>query len=333
MKTFCQIKWPTLNTTLCKIVLASVFIVNGCSDDPTGGISGTGKAGTQLNTGIIVGQLDSLNELSIDGQPFDTTESEVLINGVAASIGELRIGMSVTAKVDYQSKTATSIYYQPLLAGPISTASDDKSTLEILGQTISITEDTFLDELTTEDIFQNNVIEVSGNRSKSETIIAEYVRVPNLSDNFYVVGDLEETSQQMSTIAGTNVDLDSLASQETGQIPEITPGTVIKAEIEDPTPDSSPDTPLIATSAEVVNELKPEKFETVSINGVVSEAYESGNFEIRSFIFSISDETDFFDRSGNTMPSITVTEDMKIKVVGVSSGGNIVEALQITIRQ
>jgi hypothetical protein len=306
--------------SICTLFFLSTLFFIGCSDNPTGGISGTGKTAPVLDTGIFVGQVDSVNQLSIDGVAFDAAQAEISINGKTAQFEELRMGMSVVAKVDYRQKTATSIMYQPLLSGPIETTSDDKSIIEVLGQTISVTPDTHLDSLTVEDIFQDNIIEVSGSRDASGNIVADYIRVPDLEQNYYVVGGLESESTQTLLIGGTSIDSQSLMLAVDNR--ELTLGTTIKAELLNPEPDSLPDTPLFATGASIVTQPMPAQFETVTVKNMVTAVYDSSSFRIKNFIFSISDETTFLDANGAVTEPFSIQENQKLKVVGYSNGAN-----------
>ena len=318
-------------TLFCMSLLFSLVI--GCSDDPVGGISGTGKAGTVLNTGIIVGQIDSINELSIDGLIFDATASEVTINGEPGSLEDLRVGMAISAEVDYDQQTAKSIAYQPLVAGPVDSVSDDKRTVVVLGQKITISEETYLDDLTVEDIFEDNVIEVSGSRNKSSIVVAEYIRVPNLSDNYFVIGQLDESSDSMSSsfIAGTNVDLSSVLASRNNNSPTLPPQSTVKAEL-DSTQNPPNGTSLTATSAEVVPDLVLENLEQAVINGVVSTIYNGDQFLLKKFIVSVNTYTVFRDRNDNVIPGMPILENDKLKVTGVSAGDNTIVARIIKIK-
>lgn len=322
---FLQSSGPVFVVVALAVVIT---LLTGCSDQPTGGISGTGRIDTTVGTGIILGRIDTAPGLSIDGSAFDSSETTVTINGVPGTMEDLRVGMSVVARVDYQQQKATDVEYQPLVSGPVTTTSDDKSQIEILGQAVEISDDTFLDDLTKEDIFQGIVIEINGQRDKTGKLLAEYIRIPADITDYFLVGDLAETPESTS-IAGVAVDLESVRADPDS--PELPSGASVKARI-DPTMEPANGAPLTIVDAEVVGDVSAEILEIIKINGVVSDTYNDGSFAVRGFSFTVDDETVYQNRSGNNINPFSIQEGQKIRIIGVSISAQSAIATEIKLK-
>lgn len=330
LKTFRTVKTVLLSRASTMALLLCLFSCDG--GQPIGGISGTGKVLSGNDAGLIIGQVEDISALRIDGLTFIAEGTTVLINGKPASINDLRIGMPVTANVNYSDKIFQSINYQPLLSGPIDTVTDDKTSIEILGQTIELSEVTILDGLTLEDIFEDNVIEVGGERTRPGVIIADYVRAPEQIDRYFVVGQLTTyEGAAEGTISGTPVNLEPLLNNNNTQGNSIPPESTIKAEL-NIGEENSHDLSISVTGAEVIPEVEITLNQTVVSNGAVSRVLEQGALEVKGRIFSVDASTRYVDRFGQPIGPETIGERSPVRITGISTGRNVILAKTIKVK-
>ncbi|MGB1257134.1 MAG: DUF5666 domain-containing protein [Thiolinea sp.] len=125
-------------------------------------------------TGIAFGTITGFGSIWVNGVRYDVSNASFTRDGASASgQGDYRIGEVVTingsVNADGVSGTASSVEFDDLLEGPVSTASTDGSTISILGQTVRTDAHTVLHGFATLQALQaGNVVEVSGYRVASE---------------------------------------------------------------------------------------------------------------------------------------------------------------------
>ena len=107
-----------------------------------GGIGGTGV--------ISTGRITAFGSVEVNGTEFDTSNAEIIINGVEIGVGDdfvpdnLELGMVVTVEgriEDDESFVADRVIYSANVIGPVEDISDiDATTKEIvvLGQTVIV---------------------------------------------------------------------------------------------------------------------------------------------------------------------------------------------------
>ena len=112
-----------------------MLISTACSDSPGGGgIDGTGKMEPIQGSGFVIGQVESVDTIVIEGQEYQAEQPEVLVNGKTGELIDIRVGMSVTAEVNKEQLTISKIEYQSAVAGPIELVRNEEDSLVILGR-------------------------------------------------------------------------------------------------------------------------------------------------------------------------------------------------------
>ena len=318
-------------------VSVSFSVLAACSEAPGGGgIGGSGKIDPVVNSGLLIGQVTAIDNLTIDGVQLSTDQTNVVINGDSGELDDVRVGMAVTVDVDNDNQQAEKIEYRALVAGPIESVSAGGNTVTILGQTVLINESTVLDELTSEDIFAGEVMEISGVRDENNAITASYIRPYVLWENYFLTGQLlvdqgEPVELPEYSVAGTVVDfsayLDSLNLQSLPQ--KLTDATVV-VEMQIRTPLSEE---LVASTITELPDRKAEDYETVSVAGTVSGVTAANSFTVHSFTFQINDETVFLDSLRNPIEAFAITNGLRISVSGLSLGGDTLLASEILLMQ
>lgn len=189
-------------------LLACLLItaLSACSENNLGGggIGGTGIKDTSPIEGLIIGRVDGFGSIVINDQRFETDDTIFLVDNQPANITDIQVGMSVSARIDYESGKATNVHYQPIVSGPIDEDITANGTISVLHQNITITDSTILDSFVRESLVAGAHIEVSGDRNSEHTIVANYIRMAATSEA-YTVGRVAnaETPENIALVSGT----------------------------------------------------------------------------------------------------------------------------------
>jgi hypothetical protein len=194
------------------ILLVACVLMVGCSDTGGGGIVGTGKTLPPAESdGVTIGILDAFGSVVINDRRFETDNATFFFNEEVADITDFRVGMNVSATVNFSSLEAQEVRYTPILVGAISDYDRDHSEITVLGQVIQLTESTVLDEITRDALVQGAIVEVNGARSGNGDILAHYIRLapsPEISENPASVGGIVTdvfVDDSVALISGTPV--------------------------------------------------------------------------------------------------------------------------------
>jgi len=209
--------------SVCLICLLSLILF-GCAEGPGGGIGGTGKKDIGIEDGLIFGRIDGFGSIVLNNLRFDTDNAEFLVNGEPAQITDMRVGMSIFARVNYRTMEASHVHYQPIVVGPISEGNGDS--IGVIRQEIKITDQTILDELLAESLTEGTNVEVSGTRDSSNAVVADYIGLASDGDTAYTVGQVMSTQVEndVAFVSGTLISADDI---------DAAPGEVVRADVTD----------------------------------------------------------------------------------------------------
>ena len=189
------------------LTLLFIVTVSACGQGG-GGIGGTGKI--ERYDGLIVGAVDSFGSIVINGNRYETDDTNIYIDGREASLTDIRIGMKVSAKTRFPQNTATELHYQPTVSGPVSDLAGE--TFEVFGNTVRITDQTVLDELTQSELADGLFVEISGDRNSRDEIVARYIRRSNSTQSVYTVGTVALADDGVTwLVAGKEIDFSAAA--------------------------------------------------------------------------------------------------------------------------
>ncbi len=131
--------------------LTLFVVLASCSPAPEagGGIGGTGRL-----TSVASGPITGFGSVFVSGTEYETTDTAMLIDGQPGSQGNLKKGMlvRVTATVTKQSgtndplRTADTLVYEDTLEGFVQSVTPTGSHLVVLGQSVTITPATLIDD-------------------------------------------------------------------------------------------------------------------------------------------------------------------------------------------
>ena len=237
-----------------------------------GGIGGTGV--------ISTGRITAFGSVEVNGTEFDTSNAEIIINGVEIGVGDdfvpdnLELGMVVTVEGRIEedgSFVADRVIYSANVIGPVEDISDiDATTKEIvvLGQTVIVNVITEFEETDFNAITEDDVVAVSGYFDDNGIIRATFLeKTGDITSvlEFEVTGFVENLDPDLETfmINGLSIDY-SLISND---LPEGIPADDQFVEVEGELVAGE----LIAEEIELADELDGEDGDEVEIMGFVTE--------------------------------------------------------------
>ncbi len=301
--------------------LLCLLLASGCSDAPGGGgIGGTGKTDLLYGEGIVIGAIDSQG--GINGRIYDTAGASITLDGNSGDSTALKTGMSVSARVNHDALKAQSVNYQPLVTGPVQSIDNTSNTITVLDNTIMLSMDTELDNLTTEILSPGMIVEVSGTRSTDDTIVASYLAYQPQSSEFFTVGtvDVVDTDSSSTVLSSVAIDLQDFADNsgitqtELSQI--LVPGATIRAEI-DPASLLDAKKPISARGLRAANSISFESGESLQVSGPVTRVTPD-SITVNGLRLTVDEETLGFTLPGDELESFQVRLNENVTVTGIT---------------
>lgn len=149
-----------------------------------GGIGGTGivaEGGIGIGgTGITSGMINRFGSIYVNGVKFDTSNTEFMYGGRAATEAEFELGMQIDIKgkvhADGISGTADMICFDPTLMGKINSVSLEQESFMIGNTLVQASQLTILDGLVKKDFVDGLEVTVSGTVDASGTVHASHIK-------------------------------------------------------------------------------------------------------------------------------------------------------------
>lgn len=316
-----------LLTLLIPVTFASCGDGTGGVDLAGGGIGGTG---------ISVGKITGFGSVFVNGVEFETTDATITKDGIPVSENDLRVGMIVTVRGEFNADgttgTANSIEFEDNMEGPISAGSIDlvNQTFDMLGQTVQVDGATVFEGTTDlSTLADGYIVQVSGFVGADGTIHAAYVE---LKSTVFVPGVTEveikgiisnlNTGSSTFTIGTLTVDYSSATELPSG-------GLINDLYVEvEGTLDANGQV-LSARSIEVEDDIFEEiKGERIEIEGIVTSLVDvNGQFEVNGRPVKITGTTRFED--GAT--EVDILLGVEIEVEGTVDEDGVIVADEISI--
>ena len=343
--------------SLITFACISVAVINGCSDGSPGGggIGGTGQSLPSGDEGLIIGRVDGFGSIIINDRRFETNAADILVDGETAALTDLQIGMKVSARVNYDTGIARSVQYQPTVVGTVENFDSSTSTMLVLGQYVTLKENTVLDELTTASLTVGTAIEVKGDRNGNNVIIAEYIKPADDTEQFYAVGEVDEASPgiaHLALVSGTRVDFSRLAEESNLSAEEfaetyLSPGTLLRSSARKESLLSNDCPALAVTEANLINDTKGcfiassvkiiEKAvftlnDQVEMVGIVSRVRDMSSFVTNDVTVFTDNETRYFDQFGVPVSNVAVQQNERVLIIGAANSLGRVVADSIVLK-
>ena len=275
---------------------------NGGSN--AGGGSGNTTPPPAVNSDLVRGAITGFGSVFIDGQRFDTTGATFSKDDESVTEDELSVGMVVELRGDVSAGTATTVDFEEDIKGPLDAISVGLDELTVMGQTVSITPNTVLDDnLDLSALVVGDVLEISGLRGVNDLLEATFIEDKLAADvnAFKVIGQIRnlDATAQTFVIGGLTVDY-SVAQLDGGVV--ITEGATV--EVKDENKAYSPgDFNLIASKVEPAgfgqgnngNDDNDDSTDIgqVQLEGLISAIISSNQFEVAGVVINHGANTQF----------------------------------------
>jgi len=259
--------------------LCSIFLVFSCNGGGGGGgkLAGGGIGGSGV---ISSGRITAFGSVEVNGTMFDTSNAEIIINGVEVGVGDdfipdnLELGMVVTVEgriEDDESFVADRVVYSANVIGPVEDISDiDATTKEIvvLGQTVIVNVVTLFEGTDFNALTEDDVVAVSGYFDDNGVIRATFLeKTGDITSvlEFEVTGFVENLDRDLKTfmINGLRIDYSAISNILPEGIPADDQFVEVQGEL-----DAGE---LLAEEIELADELGGEDGDEVEIMGFVTE--------------------------------------------------------------
>jgi cytochrome c-type biogenesis protein CcmE len=260
-------------------ILCSILLTVSCNSSGGGGgkVAGGGIGGSGV---ISAGRITAFGSVEVNGTMFDTSNAEIIINGVEIGVGDdfipdnLELGMVVTVEgriEDDESFVADRVVYSANVIGPVEDISDiDATTKEIvvLGQTVIVNVITEFEETGFNTIAEDDVVSVSGYFDDNGVIRATFLeKTGDITSvvEFEVTGFVENLDPDLNTflINGLRIDYSAISNNLPDGIPADDQFVEVQGELVAGE--------LIAMNIALADELGGEDGDEVEIMGFVTE--------------------------------------------------------------
>lgn len=163
---------------------ALALVVCACGGGSSGQIGASGSAsaaGISVSSGPITG----FGSVFVNGVEYDTSQAQILMNGVQGTQDDLRVGMmiNVTGSVAAGTTTGTAskVKFNSNVVGIVDSVDVPNNTLVVLGQTVVTDDLTVFDGVTLSTLQPGNVLEVSGMVDSSGVIHATRIELKSMT--------------------------------------------------------------------------------------------------------------------------------------------------------
>jgi hypothetical protein len=321
-----------------KMLLATLWVVvatlvTSC-ESGGGGISGTGviESADDVSVGIING----FGSVIVNQQRLDSNSAEIIVNGVSSLESDLRIGMQVQVRANFDSLVAQRIEYVPLVIGPVAGVDLIPGVLDVLGHDILVNASTRYEGVAEGSIPLNTVVEVSGFTTARRKIVATFIRAVQNPGQYQLLATLNTRNPGVDVtidfsrleVLLNSGDLEFELLDQLGEFDRFPSRQAVLA-----LPVTSQTTSLTASLSYLVPREPFIRGAQANILQTVLQTFPDGSFKTEGFTIITSADTVFTFEGGALATSADATPDQIVKVIGVIlSYDGAVRARQVEIQ-
>ena len=280
-----------------------------------------------------MGPISTFGSVVVNGVTYDTSAATFVVNDAAATEAELSVGDVVlvegTLNADGVTGTASTVTYDDLVTGPVTSISLATDSLVVLGQTIRITADTSFDDAFSpralDGVAVGTIVEVSGVPDANGDFVATRIEPKPAGTTLEVSGIVANLDSAASTftLGGLTVDF-SAAMLRDFPGGAISDGDLVEAK----GPSLSAGNELVAAEVEFESPfptLNSDDF--VEIEGVVTRFVDASDFAVNGLPVTTNAATEF---DGGAATDLAL--NVRLEVEGVADGNGILVADEIEFR-
>jgi len=312
-----------MKLSIISSAILCTLTVTGLVSCGSSGSDSTTSASTTSTSGVITG----FGSVYINGVEYETDNASVTIDGSQSVETDLGVGdvcvLQGSVNADGVTGTATAVICSDELEGyvlDVSSLTNGIGTMNVMGQTVTITADTVFDSDTKAsiaDLVANDIVEVHGYPDGTGNILATRIETKNAATDIEVKGLISNLNSNLMTfnLGGLLVDYSSAADVAANLADDL----YVEVKTQDPLSGLT----LIASKVEIEEDgsldIDGEEGEDLEVQGVVSNiTATSFDFNGTTVLFASLETGDDFDVE-------SLVEGMIITVEGyIDANGNFV---------
>jgi primosomal replication protein N len=296
-------KSSMLQNTFVLVLLSLLSaLLAACSGGGGDSLAGGGIGGTGM-TVSSVGTATGLGSVIVNGVTYDTAAAEVFVDGTSMGIGNqalvqnIAVGMVVRVEGRLAAEgnsIADRIFFRSELKGPVDSikALDTVSVQAvILGQSVLIDDRTVLKNTQAASITAGMVLEVSGFVDESGSLNATYVRKVSDSllpeDSVEIKGLVQNLDLQSKTFQFNSLTISYSAASLNG-LPGGAPATGQLLRVRGKLGVNGV---LVAERIDLEEEFGTGTFDSVDLEGIITQTNPPGEFRIRQYVVTVDSAT------------------------------------------
>ena len=312
-----------MKLSIISSAILCTLTVTGLVSCGSSGSDSTTSASTTSTSGVITG----FGSVYINGVEYETDNASVTIDGSQSAETDLGVGdvcvLQGSVNADGVTGTATAVICTDELEGyvlDVSSLTNGIGTMNVMGQTVTITADTVFDSDTKAsiaDLVANDIVEVHGYSDGTGNILATGIETKNAATDIEVKGLISNLNSNLMTfnLGSLLVDYSSAADVAANLADDL----YVEVKTQDPLSGLT----LIASKVEIEEDgsldIDGEEGEDLEVQGVVSNiTATSFDFNGTTVLFASLETGDDFDVE-------SLVEGMIITVEGyIDANGNFV---------
>lgn len=319
----------TFRLQLSSVLLCAALLHACDGGGDGGGIGGSGIVPI-INADLSYGTITGFGSVIINGERYDTDQSEFLIDGVTGTQADLALGMLVSADVDFDQMRASQVSYEPTVLGPVAAVDALANRITVFGQTIILGADTVLDGITLAGLNSGEFVQLTGNRDAADALRATWIARASQTDQVQVTGNVAnlQTGEERFSIGQLSIDYNAadLSGLNTSLVNGLS--VIVSA------PAANLDAPSMNLRAATILPAVLAQLDSgrrVEIEGIISEVLSDTRFSLDGRTVSTDGNTLFQLVGGAPASAAAVNLNTRVEVEGSVDASGTIEATRVIV--
>jgi len=324
-----MIRFDTLRLQLGSVLVCAALLHACDGGGDGGGIGGSGITPV-LNADLSYGTITGFGSVIINGQRYNTDQSDFIIDGVSGSQADLALGMLVSARVDFDQMSASQVSYEPSVLGPVASVDPVANHMTVLGQTIVVSADTVLDGVSLAGLNSGSFIQLTGNRDASGAVRATWIAAAAVTDKVQITGSLTNLQSDEGRFAIGQLSIDYNAADLSRLGVDPANGLLVIVSAPASALDASAST-LNAATIDLAALALLDSGQRIDIEGVVSNVVASNHFSLDGRSVLTNADTVFQLIGGSPVTAAAVNLNTRVEVEGSVDPSGAIQATRVIV--
>lgn len=324
-----MIRLDTLRLQLGSVLLCAALLHSCDGGGDGGGIGGSGITPI-VNADLSYGTITGFGSVIINGQRYNTDQSEFVIDGETGNQSDLALGMLVSANVDFDRMSASQVSYEPSVLGPVASIDPVANRMTVLGQMIIVSADTVLDGVSLAGLNPGNFIQLTGNRDAAGALRATWIAPAPLTDQVKVIGNLANLQTDEGRFSIGQLSIDHNAANLSGLDVDLANGLSVIVSA----PTSSLDAPastLKAATIDLATLALLDSGQRIEIEGIVSDVVSDNRFSLDGRTVLTDANTLFQLVGGSPATAAAINRNTRVELEGSVDSSGAIRTTRITV--